>query len=152
LERAGSVELPDPAPDGWTARQGVVSNLVGPFLERRIDGRAQIGLVCDPRHDNGNGKMHGGILMMLADMGMGATVRAAGEYPHFVTIQLDVSFLRAVEFGEFVTTHCHVRHKTRSVIFVSGALTVGEKEVASAQGVFKSANRAAGKPETFPPA
>jgi uncharacterized protein (TIGR00369 family) len=138
LEPRGSVELPDPAREGWTVRQGKVFDHVGPFWQRRIDGHMQVGLVCGARHDNGNGKMHGGILMMLADTGMGAAVRATGEYLHFVTIQLDVSFLQSVEIGEFVTTHCQVRHSTKSVIFVSGALRVGEREVASAQGVFKS--------------
>jgi acyl-coenzyme A thioesterase 13 len=145
LERANGIGLPNPALEGWTERAGIVSNLVGPFWERRIGSDAQVGLVCDPRHDNGNGKMHGGILMMLADMGMGAAVRATGEYPHFVTMQLDVAFLQVVDIGEFVTSECHVRHKTRSVIFVSGALKVGEKQVASAQGVFKSVNRTASR-------
>jgi uncharacterized protein (TIGR00369 family) len=138
MTSTGSVELPNPALEGWTERPGVVSSLVGPFWERRIDGLIEIGLVCDPRHDNGHGKMHGGLLMMLADHGMGAAIRATGAYSHFVTIQLDVAFLQAVEIGDFVTTECHVRHKTKSVIFVSGALKVGRREVASAQGVFKA--------------
>src|ERR1700760_2715281 len=102
------IEPPNPALDGWTMRPGAVSNLVGPFWERRVDGHAQVGLVCDARHENVNGKMHGGLLMMLADNGMGAAVRATGEYPHFVTIQLDVAFMQGVDIGEFVTTECHV--------------------------------------------
>ena len=138
MTSADGIELPNPALEGWTERPGIVSSLVGPFWERRIDGHVQVGMVCQPRHDNGHGKMHGGLLMMLADNGMGAAVRATGDYPRFATIQLDVAFLQAVEIGEFVTTDCHVRHKTRSVIFVSGALKVGQKEVATAQGVFKA--------------
>jgi uncharacterized protein (TIGR00369 family) len=138
MTQQGSAELRNPALEGWAERPGIVSSLVGPFWERRTDGLIQVGLVCQPRHDNGRGKMHGGLLMVLADNGMGAAVRATGDYPRFATIQLDVAFLQAVEIGEFVTTECQVRHQTRSVIFVSGALKVGPKEVATAQGVFKA--------------
>jgi uncharacterized protein (TIGR00369 family) len=112
--------------------------LVGPFWERRVDGGIQIGLVCDARHDNGRGNMHGGVLMTLADLGMGAAARSGGDDVQCATVQLDVAFMQAVDIGEFVTTECHIRHQTRRLIFVSGMLKAGGKAVASAQGVFKA--------------
>jgi uncharacterized protein (TIGR00369 family) len=127
----------DPASQGWTIRPSTISTLVGPFWERRVGGRIEIGLVCDVRHDNGRGNMHGGLLMTLADLGMGAAVRATGDDVSCATVQLDVAFLQAVEIGEFVTTECQIRHQTRRMVFVSGTLKAGEKTVASAQGVFK---------------
>jgi uncharacterized protein (TIGR00369 family) len=93
--------------------------------------------VCDARHDNGRGNMHGGLLMTLADLGMGAAVRATGDDVQCATVQLDVAFLQGVELGEFVTTECQIRHQTKRMVFVSGLLKAGERAVASAQGVFK---------------
>jgi uncharacterized protein (TIGR00369 family) len=115
--------------------------LVGPFWERRVDGAIQIGLLCDPRHDNGRGNMHGGLLMALADMGMGAAVRSAGDEFQCATVQLDVAFMQAVAIGEFITTDCRVKHKTNRMAFVSGVLKAGDKTVGSAQGVFKLLNK-----------
>ncbi len=127
----------DPALQGWTIRPSPISTLVGPFWERRVDGGIEIGIVCDARHDNGRGNMHGGLLMTLADLGMGAAVRATGDDVQCATVQLDVAFLQGVELGEFVTTECQIRHQTKRMVFVSGLLKAGERAVASAQGVFK---------------
>jgi uncharacterized protein (TIGR00369 family) len=138
LQGAGGTKHPDPSSQGWTVRPGAISILVGPFWERRVDGGIQIGIVCDERHDNGRGNMHGGLLMTLADLGMGAVIRAIGDDVRCATIQLDVAFLQAVDIGEFVTTECHIRYRTSRLIFVSGTLKTGDKAVASAQGVFKS--------------
>ncbi|MFH0302445.1 PaaI family thioesterase [Bradyrhizobium sp. 31Argb] len=138
MEGAGNKKHPDPSSQGWMIRPGKISTLVGPFWERRVGGNVQIGIVCDPRHDNGKGKMHGGLLMTLADMGMGAVIRSTGDDVQCVTVQLDVAFLQAVDIGDFVTTECHIQHRTSGTIFVSGTLKTGEKAVASAQGVFKS--------------
>jgi uncharacterized protein (TIGR00369 family) len=137
LEGAGSKKHPDPSSQGWMMRSGTISTLVGPFWERRVDGDIQIGIVCDARHDNGRGNMHGGLLMTLADMGMGAAIRSAGDDFQCATVQLDVAFLQTVSIGDFVTTECRIQHKTNRMVFVSGALKTGEKTVASAQGVFK---------------
>jgi uncharacterized protein (TIGR00369 family) len=138
LDGAGSKKHSDPLSQGWSIRPGNMSTLVGPFWERRVDGDVQIGIVCDPRHDNGRGNMHGGVLMTLADMGMGAVIRSTGDDAQCATVQLDVAFLQAVDIGDFVTTECHIQHRTSRMIFVSGTLKTGEKAVASAQGVFKS--------------
>jgi uncharacterized protein (TIGR00369 family) len=142
LEGAGSKKHSDPSSQGWTIRPGKISTLVGPFWERRVDGDMQIGIVCDSRHDNGRGNMHGGLLMTLADMGMGAVIRVTGDDVGCATVQLDVAFLQAVDIGDFVTTECRIQHKTSRMIFVSGTLKTREKVVASAQGVFKSLAKA----------
>jgi acyl-coenzyme A thioesterase PaaI-like protein len=86
--------------------------------------------------------MHGGLLMTLADMGMGAVIRVAGDDVECATVQLDVAFLQSVDIGDFVTTECRIQHKTSRMIFVSGTLKTREKVVASAQGVFKSLAKA----------
>ena len=48
----------------------------------------------------------------------------------------------AVQIGEFVEAKCRVVRRTRSLIFMSGEFMVGDRTVATANGVWK----ALGKP------
>jgi Thioesterase superfamily len=54
------------------------------------------------------------------------------------TVQLDVHFIDAVAVGEFVEAKCRVARRTRSLIFMSSELVVGDRVVATAKGVWKS--------------
>jgi len=49
-----------------------------------------------------------------------------------------VHFIDAVQIGEFVEATCRVVRRTRALIFMSGELTVGERVVATANGVWKA--------------
>jgi acyl-coenzyme A thioesterase PaaI-like protein len=54
------------------------------------------------------------------------------------TIQLDVHFIESVQIGEFVEARCRVIRRTRSLIFMSAELLVGNRVVATANGVWKA--------------
>jgi acyl-coenzyme A thioesterase PaaI-like protein len=47
-------------------------------------------------------------------------------------------FVDAVQIGEFVEAKCKVVRRTRSLVFMSGELVVGERVVATANGVWKT--------------
>lgn len=137
----------DPAAAGWVRQQErTLLNLIGAVWRRDIDGAPSLGMVCEPQHDNGWGKMHGGMLMTLADVGLGAVVgrlRNADLPPGAAriqspTIQLDVHFIGAVEMGDFVYSRAEALRLTKSLSFMRGTLHVGDRVIASAQGVFKS--------------
>jgi len=137
----------DPAAAGWSRLEArTFLGSVATVWHRDIDGLPCLGLVCEPRHDNGWGKMHGGILMTLADVGLGAVVgrlrnkdTPRGEPRiHSPTVQLDVHFIGAVETGDFVYSRAEALRLTKSLTFMRGTLQVGDRVVASAQGVFKS--------------
>jgi acyl-coenzyme A thioesterase PaaI-like protein len=49
-----------------------------------------------------------------------------------------------VQIGEFVEAKCRVVRRTRSLIFMSGEFVVGDRTVATANGVWK----ALGKPSS----
>ena len=136
----------DPVAAGWSRQEArTFLGSIATVWQRDIDGRPSLGIVCEPRHDNGWGKMHGGILMTLADVGLGAVVRRlrnsdspqGGPLIHNPTVQLDVHFIDAVEIGDFVHSRAEALRLTRSMTFMRGTLQVGGKVVASAQGVFK---------------
>ena len=47
-------------------------------------------------------------------------------------------FIDAVQIGEFVEAKCRVVRRTRSLIFMSGEFMVGDRTVATANGVWKA--------------
>lgn len=137
----------DPAAAGWSRQEAnTFLGSITTVWRRDLDGSPSLGIFCEKQHDNGWGNLHGGILMTLADVGLGAVVgrlrnrdRQPGEAPvRSPTIQLDVSFIGAVRMGEFVYTRAEALRLTRSLTFMRGTLLVGDAVVASAQGVFKA--------------
>ena len=129
----------DPAAAGWEpyTDEGFIG-LVGPFWSRR-DGEAfRYAFRAEPKHHNRRGIVQGGMLMTFADRSMGMTCwHANGRQPQ-ATIQLDMHFIDAVQIGEFVEAHCRVVRRTRSVVFMSGELMVGDRVVATASGMWKT--------------
>lgn len=137
----------DPGASGWTRlpSDNFLASIAAVW-QRDQDGLPCIGIVCEPRHDNGAGKMHGGIIMTLADMGLGRAVgrlrnrdrEAGAPWIFSPTAQLDVHFTGPVSIGDFVYCRPELSRLTRSLVFMRGTLHVGDGVVASAQGVFKT--------------
>lgn len=140
----------DPAAHGWVLRpSNPFMESIGTLWEREQDGRVDLGIVCEPGHDNGFGRMHGALLATLADQALAQaalTVRNASSDSQYtlsdnVTIHLDMHFLEGVLIGEFVHSLCEVTRETRSMSFVRGLLLVEGRHVCSAQGTFKIIGR-----------
>ncbi len=135
----------DPAAHGWEPYEdeGFIG-LVGPLWQRPgDDGWPVFAFLAAPKHHNRRGVVQGGMLMTFADRSMGVTAwNAAGNQPH-ATIQLDVHFVEAVQIGDFVEARCEVVRRTRSLVFMRGTLVVGERTVATANGVWKRVKPAA---------
>jgi uncharacterized protein (TIGR00369 family) len=128
----------DPAAHGWEPLlDGGFGEFAGPFWQRAAGAGIDYGFLADARHKNHRGIVHGGVLMTFADNSMGMTAwRANGEKPQ-VTAQLGVQFVAATYLGEFVEARCTVVSKTRSLVFVTALLAVGDRVVLSASGVWK---------------
>ena len=84
---------------------------------------------------NRRGVVQGGMLMIFADRSMGMTCWYANECQPQATVQLDMHFIDAVAVGEFVEAKCKVVRRTRSLVFMSAELVVGDRVVAAANGV-----------------
>jgi len=129
----------DPAAAGWECyRDEGFVGLVGPFWTRMDGDKHLYAFLAEPKHHNRRGVVQGGMLMTFADRTMGMTCwYANGQVPQ-ATVQLDVHFIDAVRIGEFVEAKCTVVRRTRSLIFMSADLVVGDRVVASAKGVWKT--------------
>ncbi|GGG37969.1 hypothetical protein GCM10010964_27270 [Caldovatus sediminis] len=129
----------DPAAIGWErVRDSGFPEAIGAFWMRREgEGTRAYGVLTDPRHNNGRGVVHGGILASIMDHALGKTVREAVRPLRCATIQLDLHYLAPVMPGDFVEARGEVVRRTRSVVFVRGHLAVGGRQVLSANGIWK---------------
>ena len=131
----------DPASAGWQPYghddTGFIG-LVGPFWSRPKGDAFEYAFMAQDKHHNRRGVVQGGMLMTFADRSMGMTCWYANERQPQATVQLDVHFIDAVQVGEFVECRAEVVRRTRSLIFMAGELVVGERVVATANGVWKT--------------
>jgi uncharacterized protein (TIGR00369 family) len=128
----------DPAAAGWTLQQSAAfGTLVGPFWTRADGTEPSLGVVVHEKHLNRAGNGHGGLMMTLADQAMAlAARRATAGKPH-ATIELNIQFVGAVRLGDFIAAHAEVVRVTRSVIFMRAKMLVGQRVVATTNGIWK---------------
>jgi acyl-coenzyme A thioesterase PaaI-like protein len=123
---------------GWTIVETTgFLHLIGPLWQRVVDGEHEYALVAQDKHHNRRGLVQGGVLMTFADRTCGMSARLASGRPTLATIQMDTHFVEAGKIGEILTSKPSVVRSTRSLIFVSTEVRVGERCIAMANGVFK---------------
>jgi uncharacterized protein (TIGR00369 family) len=132
-----------PSDAGWEpfSGEGFVDH-VGPLYVRpEENGLRSFAFVAEQKHANLLGVVHGGMLMTLVDRALGVAAWAVAGGKPSVTIQFDMQFLSAVRMGEFVELTPVVVRATRSLVFMRGTLTVGDRDAAAATGVWKILER-----------
>jgi uncharacterized protein (TIGR00369 family) len=130
----------DPRENGWeievSADEFVA--LVGPLWSRTRDGEKDYAFVADRKHLSRFQRVHGGMLMWLADKALAMKAsEAAGQPEQIATIQIDVQFVAPVKEGALVESRCEVVRKTGSLVFVTGRLLAAGQTLVSASGVWK---------------
>jgi uncharacterized protein (TIGR00369 family) len=112
--------------------------LIGPIFYRPLaGGMGRFRFLGEPKHQNRNGVVHGGMLMAFADRSLGFTARQNAPDRKQATIQLDVHFIRPARIGQTIDMECRIVRETRSLAFVDGVLTVDGETIATARGVWK---------------
>ena len=53
------------------------------------------------------------------------------------TVQLNVHFVNAMKIGEFAVVRAELVRATRSLVFMRGIMSVGERVIAAGDGVWK---------------
>jgi acyl-coenzyme A thioesterase PaaI-like protein len=89
------------------------------------------------KHKNLRGIVQGGALMTFTDRAYGALARHATGTRATATIQFNYNFVDAVQLGEVVELSPSVTKYTKSMVFLNGQLTVGDRTVGFATGVWK---------------
>lgn len=124
--------------DGWDIvdTSGFL-HLIGPLWQRVLDGAHEYAIVTEDKHHNRRGLVQGGVIMTLADRSCGMTARYAAGKEHMATVQFDTHFVEAGKIGDILISRPRVVRTTRSLIFMSTEVTVDNRCVVMANGVFK---------------
>lgn len=92
---------------------------IGPIRFAALgDSRWCATMVLDARHINLGGVCHGGVLLDLADVAMGAATFAAGGGHPCATIQMDAHFLAAAKQGARLVALATQLRKVRALSFM----------------------------------
>jgi uncharacterized protein (TIGR00369 family) len=127
---------PDPPP-GYEAvfPQSGFNAYAGPIF-RRSDGDHFL-FTVQPQHLNGGGALHGGMAMGIADVVMGRTVRLAIQPAKAATISLNCDFIAGAKLGDKVIGRAQITRRTRTIVFINAQLTVDDKPILTATGIWK---------------
>lgn len=116
---------------------------VGPIYCRdNPDGPQWIGFRAAERHRNLNGVVQGGMLMTLADRGLGRIARMTHGGNPVATVSFAYDFLGAAKLGRFVEVHPRVVRETGSLVFMEGDVLADGDLIGRAHGVWKKLKRA----------
>ena len=92
-------------------------------------------------HLNAAGITHGGFIAAFVDAGAGSAAHKAANQGVCVTISLELKFISAVKLGQELVGKTKIQKKTKSMIFLTCKLTVENKIVATASGIWKILNK-----------
>ncbi|MGF1445631.1 MAG: PaaI family thioesterase [Pikeienuella sp.] len=108
-------------------------------------GRFAAALELREIHLNSGGVCHGGVLMTLADIAMGAGSYAAGDNYPCATITFDSQFLAAAKGGQWLIATARQLRRVRELSFMDCEIAAGGRLVMRASGIWKYlASRAPG--------
>lgn len=130
--------IPSP-PEGFAPAEGrgLFSTRNGPYFTKPPEGElVEQAFFALPRHCNGVGIVHGGMLSAFMD-GVLAGAVWRGAQKRAVTIHLSIDFLHMARAGEWVRGEARLTRATRDVAFAEGRAYVGGHDVVRASGVFK---------------
>ena len=121
-------------------RRGAFSTHNGPYFhDPSAEGARQAFFVL-PRHCNGYGIAHGGMLASFIDGLLGHAIGRTARRPG-VTIHLSLDYLAMARAGEWVFGEAKVTRTTREVAFAEARAFVGDRDVIRGSGVFKLMER-----------
>ena len=92
-------------------------------------------------HLNSAGITHGGFIAAFVDAGAGTAAHRSANQGVCVTISLELKFISAVKLGQKLVGKTKIQKKTKSMIFLTCKLTVENKIVATASGIWKILNK-----------
>ena len=88
-------------------------------------------------HLNRAGITHGGFIAALVDSGVGAAAHRVADGNPCVTVSLELKFISAVRLGQELIGKTKIQKKTKTMVFLTCELSVSNKIVATASGVWK---------------
>ncbi|MBO0332292.1 PaaI family thioesterase [Sneathiella sp. CAU 1612] len=126
-------------PEGFLpfASRGRFTEKIGP-LYYKPDGDSIIyGFLAEEGHTNGNGVIHGGMLISFLDEALGQIIWRALDKQRCATISLNCNFVASAKPGDWIETRAEISRKGMAVVFVRGELQVRGERILAADGIWK---------------
>jgi uncharacterized protein (TIGR00369 family) len=128
----------DPALPWRPVRGEGFNALVGPFEIARAGGNLwHARLTLEDRHINVGGVCHGGVLMTMADIAMGAATYEAGGGHPCATVEMDCHFMAAAKRGQTMLAMARQLRRARALSFMECEIHAGGRQVLRASGLWK---------------
>ena len=114
----------------------------GGLLFRTIsENEYEFKVTINENHLNAAGITHGGFIAAFVDAGAGTAAHRVADGNPCVTISLELKFISSVHLGQELVGKTKIQKKTKSMVFLTCELTVANKIVATASGVWKILNK-----------
>jgi uncharacterized protein (TIGR00369 family) len=112
----------------------------GPFYRlpaEADDLGGRYAFIVGPKHLNSVGNIHGGLLMTFADVAMSRTARLAAGVESCNTVSLTVDFVGPGKLGDMVEAVVRVTRRTRTLVFQTANIAIGDRVIMVATGLWK---------------
>jgi acyl-coenzyme A thioesterase 13 len=110
---------------------------VGPFFFQWREKRLVLGLRIEGKHANARGTAHGGLLLTMADVGLGYQMAMSQDPPvKATTVSMSADFIGSAGIGDWLEAHVEMNQLGARLAFANAYLAVGDKRVARVSGVF----------------
>jgi uncharacterized protein (TIGR00369 family) len=109
----------------------------GVFFKNISKNEYEFKTTIKENHLNAAGITHGGFIAGIVDAGAGTAAHRAADNNPCVTISLELKFISAVHLGQELKGNTKIQKKTKTMVFLTCELTVKNKIVATASGVWK---------------
>lgn len=133
-------------PEGYgpLPRNSNFLQMVGPLFCKPDGEMLVLGLRIEERHANSRGIAHGGLLTTLADLALGYNcARMVGPDQHLATVSITIDFASTARVGDWLAARTDVQQTGKRLGFANCYLTVGERRIARASGIFSVIERKA---------
>ena len=118
-------------------KPGFMKHNGGLLFKTIKENEYQFKTTINENHLNAAGITHGGFISAFVDAGAGTAAHRSANNRPCVTISLELKFISAVRLGQELVGNSKIQKKTQSLVFLTCELTVANKIVATASGVWK---------------
>ena len=96
-----------------------------------------LGLRIEGKHANARGTAHGGLILTMADVGLGYHMAMSQDPPmRATTVSMSADFTGAADIGDWLEARVEMSQLGARLAFANAYLVVGDKRVARVSGVF----------------
>ena len=118
-------------------KPGFMKHNGGVLFKTVSENEYQFKTTINENHLNAAGITHGGFIAAIVDAGAGTAAHRSVSNSPCVTISLDLKFISAVKLGQILVGNTKIQKKTKTMVFLTCELTVEDRIVATASGVWK---------------